>query len=201
MSALDRAAQKQITIISAPAGSDKTSLLRAWAARPGQECRVAFMTVRPGQRDMQLFWLTLLGAIRAASSAGDGCAQLPPATPDASGSAMVDKVLSELEESRDRFVVVIDDLHELSAPEASGQLTTLLTRLPPGVRAIVATRRDLPLRLHRLRLAGDLAEIRATELRFTEDETRQLLAGAGIAVPGHVAAIVKRQTPALTGST
>ena len=114
---------------------------------------------------------------------------------------MVDKVLSELEESRDRFVVVIDDLHELSAPEASGQLTTLLTRLPPGVRAIVATRRDLPLRLHRLRLAGDLAEIRATELRFTEDETRQLLARAGIAVPGHVAAIVKRQTPALTGST
>ena len=67
-------------------------------------------------------------------------------------------MLSELEEYCDRFVLVIDDLHELSSPEAAGQLTALLTRLPPGVRAIVATRRDLPLRLHMLRLAGDLAE-------------------------------------------
>jgi LuxR family maltose regulon positive regulatory protein len=192
--ALNRAAQSRVTIISAPAGSGKTSLLRAWAGRPGQDSRVAFMTVRPGQHDMQLFWLALLGAIRAAAGTGDGRAQLPPVIPGASGSAMVDKVLSELEESRDGFVLVIDDLHELSAPEAAGQLTALLTRLPPGVRAIVATRRDLPLRLHRLRLAGDLAEIRAAELRFTEDETRQLLDSAGITVAGPVAAMLHQRT-------
>src|SRR6201985_166108 len=107
---------------------------------------------------------------------------------------MVDKVLSELEESRDRFVLVIDDLHELSTPEAAGQLTALLTRLPPGVRAIVATRRDLPLRLHKLRLAGDLAEIRAAQLRFTEHETRRLLAAAGIALPEHIAAMRQQRT-------
>ena len=191
---LNGAAQKRVTIISAPAGSGKTSLLRAWAAQPGPDCPAAFMTVRPGQHDMQLFWLAVLGAIRAAVSTGASCVQPPPVTPGASGGAMVDKVLSELEESSDRFVLVIDDLHELSAPEAAGQLTTLLTRLPQGVRAIVATRRDLPLRLHRLRLAGDLAEIRAAELRFTEDETRQLLAGAGISVPGHVAAMLNQRT-------
>jgi LuxR family transcriptional regulator, maltose regulon positive regulatory protein len=191
MAALNRAAQKRVTIISAPADTGKTSLLRAWAGRPGQDCHVAFMTVRPGQHDMQLFWLALLGAVRAAAGTGDGGAQV---TPGSGGSAMVDKVLSELEESCGRFVLVIDDLHELNAPEAAGQLTTLLTRLPPGVRAIVATRRDLPLGLHRLRLAGDLAEIRAAELRFTEDETRQLLAAAGIAVPGHVAAVLHQRT-------
>src|SRR5580693_507513 len=191
MAALNRAAQKQVTIISAPAGSGKTSLLRAWADRPGQDCRVAFITVRPGQHDMQMFWLALLGAIRAAAGTGDGRAEPPPVSPGTSGSALVDKVLSE---SCDRLVLIIDDLHELSAPEAVGQLAALLTSLPAGARAIVATRRDLPLRLHRLRLAGDLAEIRAAELRFTADETRRLLASAGISVAGHVAAVLHQRT-------
>src|ERR1700733_1273558 len=190
MAALNQAAQKRVTIISAPAGTGKTSLLRAWADQPGQDCRIAFVTVRPGQHDMQLFWLTMLAAVRAAAGTGEGGAQLPPVTPGSSGSALVDKVLSDLEESCDRFVVVIDDLHELSSPEAAGQLTALLTRLPPGARAIVAPRRDPPLRLHKLRLAGELAEIRAAQLRFTEHETRQLLAAAGIALPGHVAVML-----------
>jgi LuxR family transcriptional regulator, maltose regulon positive regulatory protein len=199
VAALNRAAQKRVTIISAPAGTGKTSLLRAWAARPGLDCRIAFVTVRPGLHDMQLFWLTMLGAVRAAAGTGEGDAQLPPVTPGGS-CAMMDKVLSELEvmseleESRDRFVLVIDDLHELTSPEAARQLTALLTRLPPGVRAIVATRRDLPLRLPKLRLAGDLAEIRGAQLRFTEHETRQLLAAAGIALPDHMAAMLHQRT-------
>jgi LuxR family maltose regulon positive regulatory protein len=54
VAALDRAAQKRVTIVSAPAGTGKTSLLRAWAAQPSQDCRIAFMTVRPDQHDMQL---------------------------------------------------------------------------------------------------------------------------------------------------
>src|SRR5580692_11780373 len=193
MAALNRAAQKRVTIISAPAGTGKTSLLRAWADQQGQDGRIAFMTVRPGQHDMQLFWLTMLGAIRAAAGIGEGGAQLPSVTPSSSGSALADKVLAELE-SCDRLVVVIDDLQELSSPAAAGQLTALLTRLPPGVRAIVATRRDLPLRLHKLRLAGDLAEIRAAQLRFTEHETRQLLAAAGIELPEHTAAMLHQRT-------
>jgi LuxR family maltose regulon positive regulatory protein len=192
VAALDRAAGKQVTIISAPAGSGKTSLLRAWAARPGQGRRIAFMSVRPGQHDAQLFWLALLGAVRDAAGAGGGGE--PPVTPGFSGGAIVKKVLSELSASCEPFVLVIDDLHELNSPEAAGQLTELLTSLPQNVHAIVATRRDLPLRLHKLRLAGELAEIRAAQLRFTEDETRELLAAAGIVLPEHVAALLHQRT-------
>ena len=81
MATLNRAAQKRVTIISSPAGTGKTSLLRAWADQPGQDCRIAFMTVRPSQHDMQLFWLTMLGAVRAAAGTGEDGAQLPPVTP------------------------------------------------------------------------------------------------------------------------
>jgi LuxR family maltose regulon positive regulatory protein len=192
VAALDRAARKRVTIISAPAGSGKTSLLHAWAGRPGQDRRVAFVSVRPGQQDAQLFWLTLLGAVRAAAGTDD--AEPPPVTPGFSGGAMVDKVLSELTASGGPFVLVIDDLHELSSPAAAEQLTALLTSLPPGVHAIVATRRDPPLRLHQLRLAGDLAEIRAAQLRFTEDEAREFLAATGIALPGHVATMLYQRS-------
>ena len=67
MAALNRAARQRVTIVSAPAGTGKTSLLRAWADQPGRDGRIAFMTVRPGQHDLQLFWLTMLSAVRAAA--------------------------------------------------------------------------------------------------------------------------------------
>ena len=132
VAALDRAAGKQVTIISAPAGSGKTSLLHEWAERAGQQRRIAFMSVPPGQHDAQLFWLALLGAVRAAN----GGAEPPAAAPGFNGQAMVDKVLAELAAPGGPFVLIIDDLHELSSAEAAGQLTTLLTSLPPGVRAV-----------------------------------------------------------------
>ena len=90
--------------------------------------------------------------------------------------------MSELAEHRDRTFLVIDDLHELTSPEALTQLTRLLEKLPQHVHAILATRRDLPLRLHKLRLAGELAEIRAADLRFTQRETREFLETSGIAL-------------------
>ena len=179
-----------MTIISAPAGSGKTSLLRAWADRPRQDRRIAFVSVKPGQHDAQLFWLALLGAVRATT----GGAEPSPVAPGFNGQAMVDKVLSELAAPGEPFVLIIDDLHELSSAEATEQLTALLTNLPPDAHAIVATRRDLPLRLHQLRLAGELAEIRAAQLRFTGDETRTLLIAGGITLPDPVVATLHQRT-------
>src|SRR5580700_3227687 len=72
LAALDRAAAKKVTIISAPAGSGKTSLLRAWAGRPGQPRRLAVVQVQRDQHDAQQFWLALLGAVRDATGTARG---------------------------------------------------------------------------------------------------------------------------------
>jgi LuxR family maltose regulon positive regulatory protein len=193
LAALDHAAASKVTLISAPAGSGKTSLLRAWAGRPDQPRRLALVQVQRGQQDSQQFWLALLDAIRHASAPADR-AEPPAATPDFNAPAMVDRVLSELAGAHGGVTLVIDDLHELRSPEAPAQLTRLLTSLPPNVHAILTTRHDVRLRLHRLRLAGELAEIRGEDLRFSERETRELLEASGIALSAAGAALLHQRT-------
>ena len=107
---------------------------------------------------------------------------------------MVDRVLSELADARGGITLVIDDLHELNSPEALAQLTRLLINLPPNVHAMLTTRHDLRLRLHQLRLAGELAEIRGADLRFTERETREFLDASGIALSEAGVALLHQRT-------
>jgi LuxR family transcriptional regulator, maltose regulon positive regulatory protein len=190
---LDRAAAGKVTILSAPAGSGKTSLLRAWADRSGQPRRLAVMQVQRDQHDAQQFWLALLNAVHQAS-ATTSRAEPPAATPDFNAPTMVGRVLSELADARDGITLVLDDLHELHSPEALAQLTRLLTSLPPHVHAILATRHDVRLRLHQLRLAGELAELRAADLRFSERETRELLDASGIALSDAGVALLHQRT-------
>jgi LuxR family maltose regulon positive regulatory protein len=193
VAALDRAAARKVTVISAPAGSGKTSLLRAWAGRPGQSHRLALVQVQRDQQDAQQFWLALLDAVRHATGADSG-AEPPPGTPDFNAPAMVGRVLSELADARSGVTLVIDDLHELTSPEALAQLTRLLTNLPPHVHAVLTTRHDVRLGLHELRLAGELAEIRAADLRFSERETRELLDASGIMLSEAGVALLHQRT-------
>jgi LuxR family maltose regulon positive regulatory protein len=179
LQALDRAVTKRITVLSAPPGSGKTSLLRAWADHSTDIRRVAFVSVAPDQQDAQRFWSAVLETIRGSAASIDPQTQ-SAATAPLDGDQVVATILSELAERREPAVLIIDDLHELRSAEALSQLERLLSMLPSGVRVVLSSRRDPPIRLHQLRLLDEVAELRARDLRFTESETRALLAGSGI---------------------
>ena len=147
------------------------------------------MTVTPSQSDAHQFWLALLTALRAGTAA-----QPPSPSPDFDGRAMIAGLRAELADLDHMPVLIIDDLHELRSTESIEQVTELLTDLPGDMRAIVATRHDSPLRLHQLRLAGELAEIRATQLAFTDDEAGQLLSAAGVDLPADLVATLQQRT-------
>ncbi|MGZ4399209.1 MAG: AAA family ATPase, partial [Gaiellaceae bacterium] len=182
-----------VTLVSAPAGSGKTVLLRSWVDDSGLADRVAWLTVERDQRDPQRFWLAAVEKLRAAVGADAFIEKLSPA-PDFDGHALVERLVSELGSLEDPAVLVIDDLHELHAPEALAQLGFLLDRRPSLLGVVLATRRDPQFGLHRLRLAGELTEVRATDLRFTLDETRELLAASGITPSDEAIAMLHTRT-------
>ena len=190
---LDRAVAKRVTVISAPPGSGKTSLLRSWAARPANAARAAFVTVDRDQQVPQPFWSAVLDAIRS-SARPLGREGQPAATAALDGDQPVDRVLSELAQRVDSVVLIVDDLHELRSDDAHKQLEHLVAVLPSSARVVFASRRDPPIRLHRLRLADEVAEIRAGDLRFTERETRELLASSGISLSDAAASALHRRT-------
>src|SRR5437588_992292 len=191
LAALDRASLRKVTVISAPPGSGKTSLLRTWSDRSSKDRRVGFVTVPHDQQDAQQFWLAVLDAIRQPAARADSRSRTAP--PAYAGDAMVDTMVSELAEQAPVFVLIIDDVHELRSVDAFRQLGHLLAILPSSARVVLSSRRDPPIRLHQLRLADEVAEIRAGDLRFTEREAHELLAGSRISLSeGGVAALYER---------
>jgi LuxR family maltose regulon positive regulatory protein len=175
---LDRAVAKRVTVISAPPGSGKTSLLRAWAERAAGLRRVALVSVERDQQRAQPFWDSVVDAIRRPARSIDP--ETEPAAPD--GDELVGRIVSEVAEQVEPLVLIIDDLHELRSADALAQLEQLVATLPSSARVVLSSRRDPPIRLHRLRLADEVAEIRAGDLRFSERETRELLTTSGISL-------------------
>jgi LuxR family maltose regulon positive regulatory protein len=182
-------ASARVTVLSAPPGSGKTVLLRSWIGEPGRAGRVAWVAVGRGEQDPQRFWLSVLGALRG-TSAGSGLVRQLTAAPDLDGWAVVERLLKDLAPLADRLWLVIDDMHELRSAQALAQLELLVMRAPPELRFVLATRHDLRLGLHRLRLEGELSEIRTADLQFTQAEARELLTAAGVALPGPALAML-----------
>ena len=169
------AASARVTVVSAPPGSGKTVLLRSWIGQAGLAERAAWVLLGRGERDPQQFWLSVLGALRQ-TSPGSVLVRPLTAAPDLDGGAIAERLLTDLAPLDDRVWLVIDDVHELD-PDALRQLELLVMRAPPGLRFVLAARHEVRMGLHRLRLEGELAEIREPDLRFTVAEAGELLAG------------------------
>jgi LuxR family maltose regulon positive regulatory protein len=169
----------RVAVVSAPAGSGKTFLLRSWIAEAGLTGRAAWVAVQGEERDPQRFWLSVLAALRE-TQAGAKLVRPLTAAPDLDGGAVVERLLTDIGGLGERVWLVIDDVHELRSAEAQRQLELLIIRAPEMLRLVLATRHDLRLGLHRLRLAGELTEIRAADLRFTRPEAQALFDAAGI---------------------
>jgi ATP/maltotriose-dependent transcriptional regulator MalT len=177
----DRLGQSdRVTLLSAPPGAGKTVLLRSWIAVAGLAEQTGWVTVPDKAPDPGQFWTWVLEALR-----GTGTVLVPEVTAAAGldGWAIVDRLIEDLRLLEDPVWLVIDDLHKLAKAETVRQLELLVTRAPAQLRLVLSTRRDLRLGLHRMRLEGTLAEIRADDLRFTAAEARALFEAAGITLP------------------
>ncbi|MEW2159947.1 LuxR C-terminal-related transcriptional regulator [Streptomyces sp. NPDC007189] len=183
----------RVTTVSAPAGSGKTFLLRSWVREAGLVERAAAVSVQREERDPQRFWVTVCDALRA-TDVGAGLVRPLTEAPDLDGWAIVERLLKDLAPLQDRVWLIIDDLHELRSTEAQRQLELLLLRAPPELRFVLATRRDLRLGLHRLRLEAQLTEIRADGLRFSLEEAEALFQGAGVELSGATLARLHERT-------
>jgi LuxR family maltose regulon positive regulatory protein len=188
----ERLGAARVTVVSAAAGSGKTVLLRSWLSQTGLDGQAAWVPTGRGEGDPQRFWVSVADALRQTSS-GAELVQAVSAAPDLDAWCLVERLLENLAPLAERLWLVMDDVHELDA-EALRQLELLVMRAPRELRLVLAARHDVRLGLHRLRLEGELAEIRADDLKFTQAEAGQLLAAAGVELPAPVLAALYERT-------
>ena len=172
----------RVVQISAPAGSGKTVLMGSWVAAAGLAEHVAWVPVDRPKRDPRLFWISVADALRG-TVAGSALVRPLTAAPDLTGWAVVERLLADLAPLEHRLWLMIDDAHVLDAGEVLRQLELLVLRAPPELRFVIATRHDLRMGLHRLRLERELTEIRLADLRFSLAEARALLGASGVELP------------------
>jgi LuxR family transcriptional regulator, maltose regulon positive regulatory protein len=180
---LDRGAEGAVTLISAPAGSGKTMLLSSWLRSVEPPGPVAWVSVGRDETDATRFWALVMDELRASEAVGqdDPLATLAPG-PLGGQEEFVRRLLEGLGRMSSTVYLIVDDVQELRSAEALRGLERLLESMPPRLRVFLLSRRDPELGLHRLRLAGELTEVRGAELDFTGEEADELLAAAGIEV-------------------
>lgn len=164
----------KLTLISAPAGFGKTTLVSAWVA--GCERPAAWLSLDEGDNDLPRFLTYLVAALRTIEARlGEGIWGVLQAPQPLSIETILTTLLNEIAAIADNFVLVLDDYHVLDAKPVDNALTFLLEHLPPQMHLVIATREDPHLPLARLRTRCQLTELRAADLRFTAAEVAAFL--------------------------
>lgn len=171
---LNRGTQGKLTLVAAPAGFGKTTVLAGWLAADDRSA--AWLSLDLGDNQSATFWAYLVAALQTvAPGVGDDALALAQSPQPPTTAAVLATLLNELNALSHDVVVVLDDYHVIDARDIHDGMTFLLDHLPPHVHLVIASRADPPLPLPRLRARGDLVEIRANDLRFTPDETAAFL--------------------------
>jgi ATP/maltotriose-dependent transcriptional regulator MalT len=175
-SALLKTPWVRLVVISAPAGWGKTCLLRDWRLADTAS-GTAWMSVDTGDNDPVRFWAHVITGVTSVSAGFDAALRVLTAPGAAGLDTALPMLVNELAALPVPLTLVFDDYHLVSNQEVLHSVAFLVEHLPPGVRLALAARADPELPLARLRARGELLEIRADDLRFTEDETAALLNG------------------------
>ena len=173
---LSRGSESKLTLVSAPAGFGKTTLLAEWlAASPATERPTAWLSLDLSDNQAASFWPYLIAAVRTVVPEFGATALSLLESPKEPIAAVVPTLLNELSALANDLVLVLDDYHVVDANEIHDGMAFLLDHLPAQIHLVITTRADPPLPLARLRARGELVEIRAAELRFTPDEAAAYL--------------------------
>jgi LuxR family maltose regulon positive regulatory protein len=171
---LNEGLHRKLTLISAPAGFGKTTLVSAWVASCDRQ--VAWLSLDEADSDPTRFLTYLIAALRTvAPNIGEsvlGVLQSPQAPPTES---ILTALLNEINSIPDNLVLALDDYHVVDAKAVDNALTFLIEHLPSQMHLVIATREDPQLPLARLRARDQLTELRVTDLRFNPSEAAGFL--------------------------
>jgi LuxR family maltose regulon positive regulatory protein len=173
---LSRPGLHKLTLIDAPAGWGKTTLLAEWAASPDERRPFAWVSLDQADNDPMRFWTYVVTALRTVRpglgerALGALRGRGPSTTRD-----VLPELINELAADAPELVLVLDDYHMIGNEEIHEGLALLVERLPPRLHLAMATRSDPPLPLARMRVRGELLEVRSDALRFSDEEATVLL--------------------------
>lgn len=172
---LGRAADARLVLVSAPAGFGKTTLVTQWLAHGTRP--VAWLSLDSRDNEPASYWRYVLAALRGAHAdvGADALALLDQPSPAV--DAALEALVNELHGLPEPTVLVLDDYHLVESREIHEQMAFLVDHLPAGLQLVLGCRADPLLPLARLRARGELAEVRAADLRFTAAEAATYLTG------------------------
>ncbi len=170
------AAQVPLVLVSAPAGSGKSTLVAGWSAL--HEGSVAWLQLDEADADPARFWVSVTAAIGRSNPLVAASLQPLVAGSLGAGQVVVPALVNECSALTERLVLVLDDYHLIDDLEVHRGVERLVDLSPPQLMLVLVTRADPPFRLGRMRVRGRVREIRADDLRFAPTEAVALLGAA-----------------------